>query len=161
PGAGLSLRMLAPVGAVALGWSVWAIQSASAEAWAAAVTLPLTAPPAWGLIPGVIVLGLPWSPLAALASFGSVRADWSGAARGWVGDQARIGLVAALSGTLIPGLAPTARVVVLVALAAVTAAALERLWSGTVSTTSRRVLLGLGLAIVGLWTILLIPLASY
>ena len=129
-GATLSWRLLVPPSVAAVGWSAWAISSASSEAWAAALALPLTQKVAWGLAPGVLLLGLPWSPLAALTASRGVRGGWDSAGRSLVVGWLQVVGVCLLAGTLVPGLATAARVPALAGMALAAGAACDRLLAG-------------------------------
>jgi hypothetical protein len=152
----LSARLLVPPILTAAAWSAWALSRSQAEAWAAAWALPLTASSAWGLAPGVVALGLPWSPLAILASSRSVRDGWPESGRALVLGWLQASGACLVVGTLVPGLAVAARVPALAGLAVVAAACLDRLWEGTVARAPRRGFLALATAIVAAWVALVV-----
>ena len=83
PGSSLSMKLLTPPIAVFIAWSAWAIATINPEVWAAAVTLPLMRPTSWKLALNLVAMGLPWSPLAILAAWPSVRAGWDERAPTW------------------------------------------------------------------------------
>ncbi len=161
PGKSLSHRLLFPPLAAFVAWSVWAITSASVEAWGAALALPLTQPTAWGLVPSVLLLSLPWTPFVVLAAFPSARAGWPGAARPLVLGWLQVAGVALLAGTLIPGLAVVSRTIALPALAVVAAAVIDRVCAGGLDRSARRAFLILALTTVLAWGLLAIGLGGY
>jgi hypothetical protein len=158
----LTVSLLAPGMIAFAGWSAWAIRMASAEAWGAALALPLTKGAAWWLVPGAVVLALPWAPAAALAAMPSVRRGWDDRTRALVIGWLQIAGVAALAGTLVPGLAPSARIVILAGLAVAAAAGVEyAVFGAGVGRVARRTWLGvaLGVGIVG--ALGMVPLGGY
>ena len=152
-GAGLSAGLLVPPIVAAVAWSVWALNVMPAEAWAAALTLPLTQKSAWFLPVTVFALGLPWSPFAALVASRSVREGWSEPGRLLVMGWLQVAAASVLAGTVVPGLASAAGLPALAGLAVVAAASCDRLWSGTVSAVTRRRALGLSATIAVLWVV--------
>ena len=82
--ASLSWRLLVPPTLAVLGWSAWILKVAPAEAWGAALTLPLTQGPSWMLALGVFALALPWSPLAFLVGSRTIREGWDTPGRSYV-----------------------------------------------------------------------------
>ncbi|MFO0951772.1 MAG: hypothetical protein U0835_11615 [Isosphaeraceae bacterium] len=125
-GATLSWRLLVPPCLAAVGWSAWILKVAPAEAWGTAVALPLTQPLNVWLAPGVLALGLPWSPFVVLAASRSVREGWAPAGRSYATGWLQVTGVCLIAGTLVPGLATAARVPSLAGLAVVAAACLDR-----------------------------------
>jgi len=152
PSASLSWRLLFPPALAAAGWSAWALSVAPAEAWAAALTLPLTQKPAWLLIPGVLALGLPWTPFAALTAGRSVRDGWPAQGRALVIGWLQVAGACLLAGTLIPGLAGAAKVPALAGLAVAAGACCERMLVGGVGVGPRRWFFGATLVLLFLWT---------
>lgn len=157
----LSLRFLAPLTATVAAWCFWTVQAASPEVLAAALALPLKQPPAWWLAPGALLLGLPWTPFAALAALPSARQGWSDETRTLVKQWVQVGLVALLAGTLLPGLAPSARVVVVGVQALLAAVVLERLVHGDLPRATRRLALGLVLGLVAVAAVVTVPVGGY
>lgn len=153
---GLTAGLLVPPLAAAAAWSAWALSTMQAEPWAAALALPMTQKSAWAMAAGVFAMGLPWSPLAALAASRSVRQGWTEAGRALVVGWLQVAGACLLVGTVVPGLAAAARVPALAGLAIVAAACSDRLCtgSGSVSTTARRWFLALALLVVAAWTAL-------
>jgi hypothetical protein len=152
----LSARLLGPPLAAALAWSGWALSAMQPEAWAAALTLPLTQKPAWFLAASVAALGLPWSPLALLAASRSVRSGWPPAERRLVLGWLQTAAACLVAGSLVPGLAMAARMPALAGLAVVAAACADRVWTGagTLSTPARRVFLVLAGTVIVFWVAL-------
>lgn len=161
PGAALSWQLGLPAMGAAVCWSAWVLSVAPAEAWAAALALPLTQPVAWGLAMRVVLLGLPFAPLAALWGWRSVREALPAQARGLVTAWLQATAVALLAGTLIPGLAAVGIGVALVGLAVAAATVLEGVWSGGAGEGARRTFLGAALGLILLWAVPSIPLAGY
>jgi hypothetical protein len=149
--ASYSLALILPPALTALVWSYWTIWATSAELWAASLTLPLTQSPTWSLGPQVMAAGLPWSPFAALACIGSVRARWSPAGRPWIIGWLQVGLAALIGGTLVPGLSHVSRVVALASLLIVAAAALESAWTQSLGRAPRRAFLAIFGGVLVLW----------
>jgi hypothetical protein len=150
PESGLSAGLILPPLATAVAWSAWALGQAQAEAWAAALALPLTQKSAWFFVPGVLGLGLPWSPLVLLAASRTVRAGWAGRGRGLVVGWLQV------AGTVVPGLASAARMPALAGLAVVAAACAEQVRIGSAAPKARRVFLALAGSVVALWIALVI-----
>ncbi len=161
-GATLSWRLLTPIGITMVGWSVWALKLAPAEAWAAALTLPLTEKPAWWLAPGVLALGLPWTPLATLVASRSVRDTLPARGRPLIVGWIQVAGVCLLAGTVVPGLATAAKVPALAGLAIAAAVGFDRLLSGQVTARAFRhwAFLCPSLMLV-LWTGLMIGAGGY
>ena len=156
PESSLSFRLLVPParggrGLVGLGLSV-----APAEAWGAALALPLTQKSAWMLAVGVVLLGLPWCPFAAFAASRSVREGWPPEGRALVMGWLQTTAACLVAGTVVPGLASASRVPALAGLAVVAAACCDRAWAGSLSTAARRAFLTLSLTSVVLWVALVI-----
>lgn len=157
----LTFRFFIPVIAAIAGWCLWTLRVASPEALAAALTLPLMAGPDWTLALEVLLWGLPFTPFAFLAAWRSLREDWSEAARTRIADQLRIGVIAILAGTLIPGMAPTARLVALAAFAQISALALYSFGMGKGSRSARIAATTLVVGVVLLWALIAVPLSGY
>jgi hypothetical protein len=149
--AALGAKLLLPPLAAAVAWSIWALNQAQAEAWAAALALPLTQPSAWLLAPGVLALGLPWTPLVTLAAIPSVRAGWSPQGRALVLGWLQVAGACLVAGTVIPGFALAARVPALAGLAVTAAAVADRIWAASVSRTVKWLFLGVAGTITALW----------
>lgn len=161
--ASLSWRLLAPPVVAASAWSAWALSVASAEAWGAAIALPLTQRPAWLLAPGVLALGLPWTPFAALVACRSVREGWPAPGRSLVTGWLQVAAVCLLAGTVVPGLADAARVPALAGLAVAAAASLERMLAGApaVSPGARRWFFGSAAAVLTVWAVVAVVAGGY
>ncbi len=152
----LSFALIAPPILTAAAWSAWALNSAQAEAWAASLTLPLTETPQWLFAVGVLLLGLPWSPLALLAASRSVRDGWSGDSRRLVVGWLQVAAMCLVVGTIIPGLAKAALVPALAGLSIVSAASAARVIQGDVARPARWGLLGGSALLVTVWVVVVI-----
>ncbi len=162
-GAGLSWRLVTPPLIAATVWSYWALKVTTPEVWAAALTLPLTEKPVWLLTPSVVLLGLPWSPFAALCASRSVRQGWAPAGRGLVVGWLQVCGVCLLAGTVVPGMATAARVPALAGLAVASAAGSERLLGGSFfgSKFARRWYFGWPIVALLAWTALVTGVGGY
>jgi hypothetical protein len=169
PGATLSGRLLFPPFIAFVAWSVWSWRVAPAVAWGAALTLPLKEGLAWWLPAQVLLAGLPWTPFAPLALWPGVRLGWGPQGDSLVRTWLSVAVASLLGGTLIPGLATPARLVALVGLLVIAAAALDRAWVGlgvrlphrTFSAIAGAVCLISGLAALLAGTYLAASLAYY
>lgn len=153
-GAGLTFPLLAPPLAAALAWSYWALSVAPVEAWAAALTLPLTQKSAWLLAVEVVALGLPFSPLACLAVSRSVREGWAEPARSLVLGWLQVAGASLVAGTVVPGLASAAKLPALAGIAMTAAACSELVWSRTIGSSARRGFFAMALTIIAVWTVI-------
>ncbi len=90
-----------------------------------ALGLPFTQKPEWSLGALVLVLGLPFSPFAVLAIARSTRSAWTPEARAWMTAWFQAAVASLIAGSLVPGLATPARVIMLGAMAMGAAAGLE------------------------------------
>ncbi|HEX8200435.1 MAG TPA: hypothetical protein VF590_08105 [Isosphaeraceae bacterium] len=163
PGRTLSAPLLVPPLIALIGWSAWALSAGRAEAWGAALALPLTRKPCWWLPLAALGLGLPWSPLAALAAWRPVRAGWPAPGRALVLGWLQVSGASVLAGTLIPGLAAAARMPALVGLAVTAAAVGDRFWADgqRLPVGARRAFLGLALALALIWALIVAPAGGY
>ena len=154
-GAGASLRgkLLVPPAVAAAGWSWWCLSSAPTEAWAAALALPLTEGPAWMLLPGVLLAGLPWSPIAGLVACKSVREGLDASGRGFLTSWLQIMGASLVAGTVVPGLAASARVPALAGCALASAVVCDRILAGATSPKVRRAFLGIVLVMSLAWCV--------
>jgi hypothetical protein len=150
-GASLNARLLGPPLVAAVSWTAWTLSVAPAEAWGAALAYPLTQKPSWTLALGVVALGLPWSPLAALAISRAIREGWTEPGRALVVGWLQVSGASLLAGTVIPGLATAARLPALAGLAVATASCGDRLWSRSVPAGARRASLAMTAAVVAGW----------
>ncbi len=146
-----SIRPYAPVAAVVALWSVWAIGSADSEAWAAALTLPLTRRPDWFLGLSVLVLGLPWSPLAFFAGLEGVRSIPSPAGRAWAKTWVQVGAAAVVAGTFVPGLGAPARALALAGVAVAAALVLDAVWERRLAAKAQTAFLAVFSALAVVW----------
>lgn len=162
-GSGLSWRLLLPPVAVVAGWSAWALSVMPAQAWGASMAAPFTEEPAWWLIPGVLALAMPWSPLAMLSASRTLREGWDAPGRALVVGWLQVSGCALLAGTLIPGLAVAARVPALAGLAVAAGAScaglIERFDHS--SRFARRWLFGSLVGMVGIWVVLVVLGGGY
>lgn len=165
PSTRMTWKLALPPALAIVGWSAWALSVAPGdkplEAWAAALCLPLTKGPAWTLALEVIALGLPWTPLAALAAYRPVREGWSEGPRAMVMGWLQVSGAAILAGTLIPGLAQAARLPAIAGLAIAAAAVLDRAWVGGLPNGPRRAFLAASTTIVAFWAIVGGPIWAY
>ena len=159
--AGLNWRLLSPPAIVAAAWSACALSVAPAEAWAAALTLPLTQKPSWLLCPAIFMLGLPWSPLVALVLSREVRSSWTPKTRGWVTGWLQIAGASLLVGTFIPGLASAAGIPTLAGLAIIAGAASDRMLFGIESSGAKRWLFGASVLLALIWSFTMILAGGY
>ncbi|GAC1473115.1 MAG: hypothetical protein NVSMB9_21190 [Isosphaeraceae bacterium] len=134
----LSWRLLLPPLLAFVGWSAWCLSVAPAEAWGAALAIPLTEKPAWLFALQILALGLPWSPFAALACSRNVRDGWPRGGRAFVAGWLQFAGASVLAGTLIPGLAHAASVPSLVGLSVAAAAGIDRILEARVSAQAQR-----------------------
>ncbi len=160
-GTSLCPGLLLPPAVAMAGWSAWALSVAKPEVWASAMTLPLTQPSAWTLAADVVVLALPFTPLAAVTLWPSARAGWNGPTRSLLVGWIQVATIALFAGTLIPGLAVAAKIPVLVALAMVSAVILEQAWEGFADSGPRRSVLGGGLVFGALGGLALVGLGGF
>jgi hypothetical protein len=137
-------------------WSLCTLWASSAEVWAAALTLPLTAKPAWMFCPAVLAAGLPWSPLAILVAAPSVRERLRPEGRACVKCWLQVGLLAFGAGTLVPGLSASAGVVAMAALCIAATAGLDAAATASLSRGVRIAFFSVFSAIVAIWLVLLI-----
>jgi hypothetical protein len=142
--------LIVPLLAALAGWSIWTL-SVVPEVWGAALAWPLKQSPERWMAGGVLALGLPWSPLAALALGRSVRAGWPEPGRRVVLGWLQVSGVGLLVGTVVPGLATAARVPALAGLAVAAASCADRLWAGSISTAARRAGMALAALMVATW----------
>lgn len=156
PGSFFSARMVLPPLAAAIGWSIAAVRATTVETWASALTLPLTRGMNLTLLPGVFLLGLPWTPFAFIALGRSAREAWPASARTWVKGWLQAALACAIAGSAVPGLAPSARVVAMAGLLIAAAAGLELAWKKALAAAPRRVFFAAFSAILSAWLVAMI-----
>ena len=148
----LSARLLVPPVLALVAWSAWTLRVAPAEAWGAALTVPITQKPAWLFAVSVAGLTLPWTPLALLAVFPTSREGWEGPARSYVVGWMQVAGACLIAGTIVPGLALAAKVPALAGLAVASGAMFDRLMHGAASSAGRKwiAFATLGLALIWL-----------
>jgi hypothetical protein len=156
PHSGISWRLLMPPAAALFGWSTWVLSVASPEALAAALALPFTRPSAWWLGPKVIVLGLPFAPVAALGFSRSLRSTWTDATRSSAIAWSQVAIASLIAGTIVPGLAGSAAVPALAGILFAAAAALDSAWSRTFLGGCRQGFLILAFGIALLWLMIVV-----
>jgi hypothetical protein len=163
PGRSVSAALAVPIMATVAGWSLWTLRVATPEVLAAALALPLTQKPAWSLAAEVAGVTLPWGPLAVLVAWPTIRHGWNDATRSTVVGWLQVTAVAVLAGTLLPGLAASARVVALAGLAVTAAAVLDRLLGAHtgIAPGATRTAHGVALGVATLWALLIVPLGGY
>jgi hypothetical protein len=132
-----SLGLVLPPVLTSIAWSVWTIQACSVELWAAALSLPFTRKPDWSFCLSVLALGLPWSPFSLLALFRSVRESWRPEGQSWLNSWLLVTVASSIGATIVPGVSPAARLVVLAGLMMVTTVCLESAWARTLTDSSR------------------------
>ncbi len=151
---GLTAKLVVPPLVTTVAWSAWALSVIQAEAWAAAMTLPLTQKPEWLFVRNVLLLGLPWSPLVALVASRSIRSGWADSERALVLGWFQVAIVCLVVGTVVPGLANAARMPAVAGLAVVASACAHRVLAGPIAPAVRRGFLALAGAVVALWIVL-------
>jgi len=154
--ASFSARLVIPPLATAVAWSVWAMSSASTEAWAAAIVLPFTERPDWWFALEVLGLGLPFSPLAILALSRRLRDNWSGAGRPMVIGWLQTAIACMIAGTIVPGLSQAARVPALAGIVLVAATVTDTAWARSLVGPARRAFLALLFGLLSVWLITLL-----
>jgi hypothetical protein len=152
--AGLSLRLALPPAIAIVAWSAWALRVAPVEAWASALTLPLTQKPSWTLAIGVFGIGLPWIVFAPIAPTSAVLGRCNPSTQAYVKAWLQIGLAAVIAGTLVPGLATASRLPALAGFLIASAAVLDIAWDGLLAGGARRTFFGMGLALVLAWLVI-------
>jgi hypothetical protein len=151
--AGFSPRLLIPPVFAGIAWSTWALSTTPTEAWAAALAVPLTEHPSWTLGLEVFCAGLPFSPLAVLALSRPMREHWGGPARRMMAGWVQASLACAVAGTIVPGLAPAARVPALAGLLMAAALGVDAAWSRCFTPKARRACLGICFGLLLVWLI--------
>jgi hypothetical protein len=155
PGSYFSWKLVLPPLAAAVGWSMAAIRAVSPEAWASAMGLPLTRGIDVSLPVGVVLLGLPWTPLAALALWRSTREAWPAQGRAWIKGWLQAALACTIAGTAVPGLGPAARMVAIAGLLVAAAAGVDAAWKRGFAAAPRRAFLVAFSVILAGWLIVM------
>jgi len=130
PGSSLSYKILLPPLATFAAWSIWACATTDAEVWAATLTLPISSGATWTAGLWALVAGLPWTPVAAVAAWPSVRSSLGAPSRRPVMEWLKVAAVGMLAATIIPGMGPAGGFLVLGGLAVAAAIVLDQAWSG-------------------------------
>jgi hypothetical protein len=142
--------VIPPLAAVIL-WTAWTSVTVSPELCATALALPFTQKPAWFLGLGAFALGLPFSPFVALVLFRSARAGQAPEARTWLIGWFQVAIASLIAGSVVPGLANPARVIVLAAIAIGAATGLAVLRKPTLSPPAVRTFFVLFSLVIGAW----------
>ena len=124
--------------ATIIAWSAWALATTKASVWAAALSLPLTQGSAWTMAFGVLGLGQTRSPIALLGFSTTIRDRWSPSGRPYAVGWGQVALASLVAGTVIPGLAPAARMTAIAGAAVVAAACWDAVLSGPLAAGARR-----------------------
>jgi hypothetical protein len=132
-------------------WSAWASAIVSADLCATALALPFTQRPAWFLGLGVLAIGLPFSPFALLTLFRSARGDQRPEARTWFVGWFQVAIASLIAGSVVPGLATPARVILLAAIAIAAAAGLNAVPKPTLSRPAASTFFALFSLVIGAW----------
>jgi len=146
-----SLALAIPPLVTVVLWSLWTSAVISPEVCATALALPFIQKPAWLLGLGVLALGLPFSPFAFLMLGRSARDGWNPEARAWLVGWFQVGLASLIAGSVVPGLASPARVVVLAGVAIASAAALDAVRKRSLSPAAGRIFFVLFSLVIGTW----------
>jgi hypothetical protein len=154
-GSYFSIKLALPPLVTALGWSIQTTRAVSSEAWASALGMPLTRGADVSLPLGVLLLGLPWAPFAALVLARSNRTAWSAPARAWIKGWLQAALACTIAGTALPGLGSAARVVAVAGLLVAAAAGLDSAWRRGYAAAPRRLFLAALSVILALWLIVM------
>jgi hypothetical protein len=145
--------LLLPPSITAALWSLWTISAAGSDVWQAALMHPLRQRADWYLGLAVLVLALPWSPLAPLVFSRSIRDAWSPDCKDWLRQWMRASIACVVAGTLVPGLSQAARLPALAGLSILVALCLDSAWSlnQNLSRSARITFFLMFNAIVVLW----------
>ena len=132
-------------------WSAWTCALVSPELCASALALPFTQKSAWLLGLGALALGLPFSPFASLALFRRGDEGSKPEAREWLLSWFQVSIASLIAGSVVPGLATPARVVVLAGLAIAAAAGLEAVQRPSHTRSVRHAFFLLFSIVIGMW----------
>jgi hypothetical protein len=153
PASTISARLLLPPVATGIVWSAATIDLASSQLWGYAMALPIYKPPDPWLGAAAFAVGLPWSPFCLLAFSRRVRAAWPTDGGAWVTGWLQVALASGIAGSLVPGLGPPARTLVLTGLLVGAAACLA---TATARARHQRAELGLLLIFGGVFAVWLV-----
>jgi hypothetical protein len=151
-----SLSFVTPPLAAAILWSVWTSATVSTELCATALALAFTQKPAWLLALGTVAIGLPFSPFAALIFFPSARRDQGPEARAWLLAWLQVAVASLIAGSVVPGLANPARIVLLAAMAIRAAAGLDAARKQILSCSAVNAFFVLFSVMIGAWLCVMI-----
>jgi hypothetical protein len=146
-----SLPLVIPPLAAMILWTAWTSATVSPELCATALALPFTQKPAWFLGLGVFAIGLPFSPFAALAVFRSARGGQSPEARTWLIGWFQVAIASLIAGSVVPGLATPARVIVLASVAIGAATGLDAVRKPTLSRRAVSTFFVVFSLVIGAW----------
>lgn len=146
-----SLPFVIPPLAALIPWSAWTSATVSPELCATALALPFTQKPAWFLALGAVAIGLPFSPFAALNLFRSARGAQGPEARAWLFAWFQVAVASLIAGSVVPGLAHSARVIVLAAVAIGAAAGLDAARKQVLSRSAASTFFVLFSLVIGVW----------
>jgi hypothetical protein len=130
PGKGLSLKLMLPVVGTIAAWSIWAWTDTRFQVWAATLAFPISLPWAWDMGWWALLIGLPWSPLAALAAVPAVRAAWPDATKQLVFDWLKVAVVGLLAGSVVPGMSGPGSFLIFGGLVIAVSPILDAAWRG-------------------------------
>jgi hypothetical protein len=156
PQSGFSWRLCLPPTAGLVAWSAWVLGTASPEALAAALAWPFTRHATWWFAPTLLALGLPFAPFALLAIRPAIRSSWSDSIRLRTVAWTQVAIACLVAGTVVPGLSEAAGVPALAGITLIAAATLNSAWSLSLTGSSRRGLLVIGLVIVLIWSLIVL-----
>ena len=151
-----SFPLVIPPLATMIVWSAWTSAIVSPELCATALALPFTKKPAWFLGLGALALGLPFSPFAALSVFRSAHGEQRPEARSWLVGWFQVAIASLIAGSVVPGLATPARVVVLAAIAIGAAAGLDAVRKRTLSRSAESTFFILFSLVISAWLCIMI-----
>lgn len=157
----LSKKLVIPPLLAFVAWSIWALRAERVELWASWLTLPLTQSAQWFLGLSVLTIGLPFSPLVFLAASPSLRNQWSSNTKRELGLWTQVAVIALLAGTLIPGLAKSCGLLILIAMALIAGTVMDLAWKNALPKLSKRLLLGLSFVVSMLGAIALVGFGAY
>lgn len=172
--ADFSFKLVAPPVVTAIAWFFWTIETASAEAaaaalvwpltqgmawslpssalgWVAAITMPIDQGAAWAVPFKLLLAGLPLSPFALLL-FGRSSREGMQADGGLALDWGRVALAAVVCGVVVPGAASAAALPALAGLLVASAVALEAAWNRRLAAGEGRAFLAVTTGMVVAWT---------
>ena len=151
PGRTLSASLVVPPLLALAGWSAWTMAAAPAVAWGAAMASPVMAGPAWTLPLMVLLLGLPFGPLAMLLLSRSSREAIPAAGRSLVIGWLQVAGVSTLAGMIVPGLSGASLAPALAGIAMAAAAGLDAAIGRRVVGSRYRAMITLTIVVTTTW----------